>query len=357
MLRFNIYHSVIVLGASAVGVIIVNLIWKKKNCANKDLSNERNTEKLPSNWRRVGEVSELMIYPVKSAKAHHLVKARCAALGLVDSANPLIQLRDREFIVYDQEKKKAVSGLVNTKITLLESKVEDDTTIRLSFPEREDFYLKLPKNKLDLVKLDRWWGEVVSAVDCGDEVACWLSEAILGPSRSGLRLGHFSQPSVTLRTVANGWTSFAKVYPRLRDEYLGAYSYMASYLIVSENSVEDLNKRLESPVTPSHFRANIVVKGNKPYSEDQWDWIKIGDKVIMRGFKPCTRCVIVAIDPKDGKMDPNFEPLRTLKKYRQIADPDERELAGQGNEPVFGLYTGLHHTGSVMIGDPVYVGV
>lgn len=63
---------------------------------------------------------------------------------------------------------------------------------------------------------------------------------------------------------------------------------MAGYMLLSEESVEDLNKRLEKPVPPKQFRPNIVIKGAAPYAEDSWDYVKIGD-VIFRNIKPCTR--------------------------------------------------------------------
>lgn len=64
---------------------------------------------------------------------------------------------------------------------------------------------------------------------------------------------------------------------------------MASYLIMTLSSLDDLNQRLAEPVTDYHFRPNIVIKGTKPYEEDSWDWIKIGEETVFRGFKPCTR--------------------------------------------------------------------
>lgn len=61
-------------------------------------------------------------------------------------------------------------------------------------------------------------------------------------------------------------------------------------MLMSEASVIDLNKRISrSPVNEHYFRPNIVVKGSDAYSEDTWDWIKIGENVVLRGFKHCIR--------------------------------------------------------------------
>ena len=46
-----------------------------------------------------------------------------------------------------------------------------------------------------------------------------------------------------------------------------AFQDMFPYLLMSEASVEDLNTRLEKPVTLNNFRPNIVVSECEPYAE------------------------------------------------------------------------------------------
>lgn len=72
--------------------------------------------------------------------------------------------------------------------------------------------------------------------------------------------------------------------------FQGTYHNLASYMLMSEASVTDLNTRISrSPVNEHYFRPNIIVKGSAAYSEDTWDWIKIGENVVLRGFKHCIR--------------------------------------------------------------------
>lgn len=80
----------------------------------------------------------------------------------------------------------------------------------------------------------------------------------------------------------------------------GAYADVASYMVMTEESVNDLNSRLVNPVTEHHFRPNLVVKGCPAYSEDSWDWLRVND-VILRSFKYCTRsetylCVLILLN-------------------------------------------------------------
>lgn len=58
---------------------------------------------------------------------------------------------------------------------------------------------------------------------------------------------------------------------------------------MTESSLGELNNRLKRPVTSLQFRPNIVVSGTEPFVEDNWEWIKIGNDVIIRNVKPCPR--------------------------------------------------------------------
>lgn len=85
-------------------------------------------------------------------------------------------------------------------------------------------------------------------------------------------------------------------------------------LIISEESLQDLNSRLDSPVPMNRFRPNLVVKGCEPFAEDTWKRIRIGG-VEMALVKPCARCVVTTIDKET--LVKSKEPLKTLGNFRQ----------------------------------------
>lgn len=92
------------------------------------------------------------------------------------------------------------------------------------------------------------------------------------------------------------------------------YSDLSSYLLINKASVDELNTRLPESVSVRHFRPNIVIEGEDAtaFTEDNWDWIKIGD-VIFRNVKPCTRCIFITINPDTAIRNPKREPLKTLE--------------------------------------------
>jgi molybdenum cofactor sulfurtransferase len=66
-----------------------------------------------------------------------------------------------------------------------------------------------------------------------------------------------------------------------------AFANEAQFLLVSENSVEDLNLRLRAKAAPlamevTRFRPNIVIErapSLPPYAEDSFTSVMIGDQV------------------------------------------------------------------------------
>lgn len=87
------------------------------------------------------------------------------------------------------------------------------------------------------------------------------------------------------------------------------------YLLIGQESLNDLNSRLEIPVLMNRFRPNIVFAGGSPYLEDSLRKIKIGE-VEFQIVKPCARCLMTTVDQESGEK--GKEPLKTLSTYRTL---------------------------------------
>ena len=112
-------------------------------------------------------------------------------------------------------------------------------------------------------------------------------------------------------------------------------------LVISDESLEDLNNRLEYPVLMNRFRPNLTISGGGAFVEDTLS------KVMVKGIeldlvKPCARCVITTIDQETG--DQGKEPLRTLAGFRK---KNGKILFGQN-----GIFRG---TGTLTVGAEVAV--
>jgi uncharacterized protein YcbX len=141
------------------------------------------------------------------------------------------------------------------------------------------------------------WGDVVPALDEGVEAANWLSAALGVP----LRLARITAAQ-RHRTGAD---------PR-------AVRFVDSYPlhVACLSSLDDLNRRLPSPIGIDRFRANVVLAGGAPWSEDNWTALRIDGSTFRLG-KRCERCVITTVDPHTALKGP--EPLKTLAGFRRNA--------------------------------------
>jgi len=170
------------------------------------------------------------------------------------------------------------------------------------------------------------WGDTVSAVDCGEASAHWLSEFL------GVHCRLLYMPSESRRLVDTNYAlaeervSFADGFP---------------LLLISQASLDDLNSRLVEKISMARFRPNIVVSGCEAFAEDNWQRLRIGERELSV-VKPCTRCVIPSIDPVTGVQQ--SEVVRELAKYRR-----------KDGEIIFGQNLLVAGTGDIEPGDSVEI--
>jgi hypothetical protein len=113
------------------------------------------------------------------------------------------------------------------------------------------------------------------------------------------------------------------------------------FLVISQESLADLNGRLSQPLPMNRFRPNLVVAGGEAFAEDSWKNIEVGG-VRLRMVKPCGRCVVTTTDQATTAR--GTEPLRTLATYRKV-----------DGEVMFGQNAVHESTGGLRIGDAVVI--
>jgi hypothetical protein len=78
--------TTVVIGVAAVLLTVAVAWWHQK---------VQGKNKVPTKWRRVGEVSEMTTYPLKSGKGVELKEAHCTELGLRAINDKTTELLDR----------------------------------------------------------------------------------------------------------------------------------------------------------------------------------------------------------------------------------------------------------------------
>ncbi|KAF2899113.1 hypothetical protein ILUMI_07067 [Ignelater luminosus] len=338
-----------IVAATAIGAVTIlgmYLLYRKP---------KRNS--IPTEWKAVGKVKGLYMYPLKGGRRVELKTAHCTGYGIQLKTENGYPLKDRFLAVYKEANKEYKTSKNYPKMVLMEVTTINPDTITINAPGMST--LNFNVSTLDSInkpnKISIWDNEKVFTIDCGDKAAQWISEYILDKP-SGLRLGLHDGLPDHRRNIKETHQKYFKFYPYLESSSLGLYSYLTGYLLINQASVDELSMRIPaSNVTAHNFRPNILVEGENlgPYDEDKWGWVKIGD-VMWQNVKPCTRCLITTIDPDTGIKATDEEPLKTLKSYRKSKDVTKIDF--EGDDPVMGIYLALKRDGEIKIGDTVFIG-
>lgn len=261
-------------------------------------------------------VSSLHVYPLKSAGGIRVPRFE------LDRFGPRL---DRRWMLVDG-RGDFVSQRSHPRMALLSVSLSG-SGIRVS--SRDSGFVDLPFRD-EGVDSEGWlevrvWESSTSAQVVAGEASAWFSEFLGEPARL-LFLPRNRERSSSDAFIPSRPISFADGYPML---------------VISMASLDELNRRLPSPVAMDRFRPNVVVEGCGPHAEDRWREVRMGD-VRFKGVKPCPRCVVTTVDQVTAVR--GREPLRTLSAYRTA---DGHVWFGQN----------LCHlgTGTLMEGDAVEV--
>ncbi|XP_055357350.1 mitochondrial amidoxime-reducing component 1-like [Paramacrobiotus metropolitanus] len=188
------------------------------------------------------------------------------------------------------------------------------------------------------------WSQEISGIDCGDEAGEWFSKFLEEP---GLRL-IYHPPEFAGRQLVERDAKVLKIKRKMwEDKDKCAFADAAPYQLLSEDSVAELSRHMDTPVPYLHFRPSILVNGCPPNNEDHWWRFRIGTSE-FRATKQRCRCTLTTVDPQTGTFG-RKDVLETLKKFRsnQSAEWDEVYKFG----PLLAVDLGIDKTGTCSVGD------
>ncbi len=261
-------------------------------------------------------VAEIRIYPVKGLQGFAVDEAVVEPWGLAGDRRFMVVDRASRFMTQREWPAMAVvaADLVSGGLALSTRSGQD---IRIPVPDAAQ-----PRVEVSI------WKNRVPAVDCGPAVAAWLSDVLGTPCR----LVHMREPATARPADPDFATpddrvSFADGFP---------------LLVTTQASLDDLNTRLDQPVSMGRFRTNLLVDGAEPWAEDDWRDLRVGD-VRFAGVKDCARCAVTTVDQESGVRCEHNEPLRTLARFRRKA----------GGRIIFGQNLIPRRLGRIALGDRV----
>lgn len=236
-------------------------------------------------------ITSLFIYPIKSLAGISIKDSQVESRGLkfdrrwmlVDDNNQFITQRDHPKMAFLQPE------ITESSISVGHRK-QNIAPIIISLSE--------PLSEPEMVTI---WDDTCPAKEVSKEANDWFSKVL----EMDCRLMYMHDTSIRQadqRYAINETdkVSFADGYP---------------VLMVSEESMNQLNQKMGLNYSMERFRPNIVFKGGDPHQEDNLRKVQTGE-VEFYGVKPCARCVLTTIDPRTTEQ--GKEPLKTLSTYRKL---------------------------------------
>ncbi len=259
-------------------------------------------------------LSRIRIYPIKACAGFDVAEAHIDARGLrYDRRWMLVNDQGADLHQFDHPR---LAGVVAAL---------DGDYLAITAPNMPPLRVPVQAQHAEPVAV-RWHEGACEAVPASDEADVWFQAFLRVPCRLVFMpedADHSAWPERGDRNHRAAFTSY-------------------HYHLLGEGSLDDLNRRLETPVPLERFRPNLVVAGAPAFAEDTWRTLRIGGHT-FQVVKPCDRCAITTVDPMRGVMT-GKEPLTTLARYRTF---DRKVL--------FGQYLLSGETGVLRVGDEIEV--
>ncbi|WP_322921866.1 MOSC domain-containing protein [Nocardioides renjunii] len=270
---------------------------------------------------------QLNVHPLKSGAVRPVPSATVLARGLED---------DRSWMLVDADGRLVSAREAHATLHVVADTPATDPSVtgalRLRAPGLADLDLDVPDGPPVGVRLFSLDLHAVPA----PEADGWLAEAL---GRSALRLVWCHDPAE--RRLQPGFsaegdhTAFADAFPV-------TIASLASLRRLNDWILQRALEAGEEPPEPlpvERFRANLVVDGDEPFAEDQWEAVTVGG-VRFRVAKPTSRCVMTTIDA--DTLTTAKEPIRTLARHRLM-----------GGKTVFAVSMVPESGGRISVGDEV----
>jgi uncharacterized protein YcbX len=243
---------------------------------------------IPGNEGRASHpayVAEILVYPIKSLRGSSVNEAVICGYGLE---------HDRRWMLVNGDS-KMITQRECPRLATLHPHIEDDR-LRIETPDGGEIIVPFNSDSWtsQQVTVDVWGRGYVGVV-ASNEINSAVSAAI----GTACRL-----------------TSIRSDIFRMKHDV--AFHDDSPILLISQASLDELNRRLPAPLPMNRFRPNLVVAGAKPFEEDLWQRIQVG-VTVLRAVKPCERCVITTVDQSEGVFR-GPEPLKTLATFRRKGD-------------------------------------
>ncbi|XP_030060557.1 molybdenum cofactor sulfurase [Microcaecilia unicolor] len=263
---------------------------------------------------------KIYLYPIKSCSAFEVSEWPVGMQGLLYDRNWMIVNQNGVCLSQKQEPRLClIRPFLDLKQNNMVIKAEGMDPIKISLNDESGKQNRACQSKV--------CGDRVQTYDCGQMIADWLSLFLGRQCRLIQQTPDLSRNANKIKTAQSG------VNPALL-----SLVNEAQYLLINTASILHLQQQTASSEEDEpeealrikglieRFRANLVITGSKPFEEEEWTEVSIGD-LNFKVMKKCTRCQIICINQKTGERSNQL--LQALSTYK-------------GGKTTFGMYLMNH---------------
>jgi|694.fasta_scaffold30097_5 uncharacterized protein YcbX len=234
-------------------------------------------------------LKSISIYPIKSLNGIELSSAEILQHGISF---------DRNWMLVDAEN-KFITRRERPELSLVKISLNEEG-FQFSF-NTKTANLSIHANEFHSDKIEsKVWDSEVFGYEEGENFNSFFSDFLKEEVRLIRMPLHPERMETSPLTGEQTPSSFADSFP---------------ILIIGTASLDALNAKLEEPIDARYFRPNLLFKTERPFEEDEWQEIKIGN-VLLRKAKPCGRCRMINVNPDTGIY--RTDVMRELAKLRTV---------------------------------------
>ncbi|KYN41753.1 hypothetical protein ALC56_03806 [Trachymyrmex septentrionalis] len=217
---------------------------------------------------------------------------RCNQHGMIvkDHSDGIIW--DGMFLIYNQETKTIGNFSDYWPLITITARMKGGFMIFKSKLDSQELTVDIDQKNRKNCKTfyySSWYAYTpIKLIDCGEEAATWINSCLQN-SNGSLRLVQrdcdplIEEPNF----IKNNWTEYCEIYSTRADQKPETFANLSRCVLMTTTT---LNKLREEKIDNTYlFRPNIVVSSSHvssaPFSEEDWEWIKIRDTII-RIIKP-----------------------------------------------------------------------
>eukprot|EP01060_Flectonema_neradi_P037720 TRINITY_DN7676_c0_g1_i1.p1 TRINITY_DN7676_c0_g1~~TRINITY_DN7676_c0_g1_i1.p1 ORF type:complete len:375 (+),score=61.32 TRINITY_DN7676_c0_g1_i1:45-1169(+) len=336
-------------------------------------------------------VSELWVFPIKSAQGTRVRSAEMAPTGFeLDRKWCIIDVRGDRYRAGEylsQRKMKCLAkvgvkigddhltvtaeGMPELKVPISESHYESNEDVEVSCgghsttdPENGSWELGKINGKYCGAEAEEWFTKFLNEADSGKESLPRAQYKLVRMMNKTMRRCTDFAGKNIIKEKAN-LPGAVTAHFNVREGDGVAFQDYAPFLMTSSSSCRDLDAKMGTKGYPVlSFRGSIVVDGCDPWEEETWTEFKVGP-YLFRKIKECPRCSIPCRDQTtgefvfsksgfDGVRASSLFPTMTLRKMFPAKAADAEWGIWKG--PFMGVYVGHDsQEGSIEEGMPITV--